>query len=71
VVRYKTICGFDAEEDYVESDQNIIEVDAIKFKDGEFTPREEGCFPEDGFYAWRYWDFEVIGNIYESPELLK
>ncbi len=42
---------------------NII-VNEIKFK--------KGCFGPNGFYNWGdICELDVIGNIYENPELLK
>ena len=42
----------------------------VKFIEGGFEPREYYHYCEDGFYSWRRADFEVIGNIYENPDLL-
>ena len=46
-------------------------IDFIKFKDGEFYPRPISNMCEDGWYSDGLKDFEVIGNIYENPELLE
>jgi uncharacterized phage protein (TIGR01671 family) len=72
IVKYKYTTGFNAEDDYREDIDETDEYKGIvEFKKGEFFPRECGSFPEDGFYAWRIWDIEVIGNVYENPELLQ
>lgn len=70
IVKYKYLSGFSCEdEDYkihgIEQKPKVVE-----FKDGEFYPKETYNYCEDGFYASRYFDFEIIGNIYENPELL-
>jgi uncharacterized phage protein (TIGR01671 family) len=71
IVRYKNISGFPAEDDYKDSAKNVEYIKEVKFIDGKFYPRPDGSFPEDGYYAWRNWDFEIIGNIYENADLLK
>jgi len=74
IVEFNYVRGFDAEESHEEDFDNTRVKrfkKQVKFCSGEFTPREEGYYPDDGFYGYRYWDFEVIGNIYENPELLR
>ena len=75
IVKYKFLSGFDCEDKYglYKDGGKPYEVEkpkVIEFKDGAFT-REYYHKCEDGFYSWREFDFEVIGNIYENPELLK
>lgn len=43
----------------------------VKFEDGEFHPRPYRYECEDYWYSFEVKDFEVIGNIYSNPELLK
>jgi len=66
LVKYKYIDGFDAVEDYKKSEENMEYIKEVKFIDGEFYPRPNGNYPDDGYYSWRNWDFEIIGNIYEK-----
>ena len=49
------------------------EIRQIYFKDGcfRFKPKNEGDCTERGHHLEDDGDFEVIGNIYESPELLE
>lgn len=71
IVKYKEASGFVCEdEDYKEHGREMKPA-VVEFKDGAFSPREYYSYCEDGFYAWRNFDFEIIGNIYENPELLK
>lgn len=79
IVKYKFIYGFEAEESLedgwsekdCDEDKISTGVKEVKFIGGEFLPREQGSYPDDGYYGWRYYDIEVIGNIHENPELLK
>jgi len=71
IVKYKSISGYDYyEDDYKTSEENEEIIDVIKFKDGSFYPIPDFSCPDDPYYAWINWDFEVIGNIYENPGLL-
>ena len=69
IVRYK--CGQQmADED---STPGIIDefTDVIKFKNGAFRPLPEFNYCDDPWYNSKTYDFEVIGNIYENPELIE
>lgn len=67
IVKYKIRRGSD-EEDKVLARMGIAEV---KFENGEFTPRPHLQECEDYWYEYEYYDFEVIGNKWDNPELLK
>ena len=43
----------------------------VKFKDGVFYPRPSKYECEDDWYSWEEFEFIVLGNIFENPELLK
>ena len=75
IVRYKFMSGFDCGwengQDWDKNSDAIEEkIGKVVFRDGEFYPREIARIVEDGYYSYRLFDFEVIGNAYENPELL-
>lgn len=51
-----------------EFDEHISEV---KFENGEFYPRNINNECDDSYYSFRLYDIEIVGNIFENPELLK
>ena len=71
IVEYIQTAGFDAEEDYLTSEENRKYKNKVVFRDGAFYPRPSASLPDDGYYAWRNWGFEIIGNIHDNPELLE
>ena len=76
IVKYKFLSGFECGWDYNfdggdrNSSEIVEKINIVKFVDGEFTPRNTGHIVEDGFYSWRTFDIEVIGNIYENKDLI-
>jgi len=66
IVRYKVATGVDRQEKRFD-----YKIGFVEFRDGAFYPRplEDTC--GDIWYDFYVWDLEVIGNIYENPELLE
>ena len=52
-------------------DRSYLTKDKVVFADGEFTPIPKQYNCEDDYYSYEFRNFEVIGNIYDNPELLK
>ena len=72
IVKYKILEGFDCEGENWRDSKNVKDCPPkeVKFQNGEYFPRETSSIPDDAYYAYRFFDIEVIGNIYETPELL-
>lgn len=73
IVRFKLQTGFACGwEDGTDFDptgaREIIRV--VRYQNGEFVPRDEANIVEDGYYSWKTFDFEIIGNQFENPSLL-
>ena len=64
IVKYKTWTG--SYDGTTEEHQT-----QVQFKDGAYYPRyiDDEC--EDSWYSFKVYDLEVIGNIFETPYLLK
>ena len=72
IVIYETLHGFSCdEEDWRSQGTKVSSPSVVEFEDGEFWPREYAQLVDDGYYSHRWFNFEVIGNIYENPELIE
>lgn len=69
IVVYKY--GYSISDPEDEPEEFYINKKVVKFINGEFTPREDGYYPDDYWYGYKIYDFEVIGNIHQNPELIK
>ncbi len=71
IVRYKVLTGFGCEEEDYQNDSSAKEkIGEVRYSNGQFWPRDSYDSCEDGYYSFRYFGFEIIGNIYENPDLL-
>lgn len=66
IIKYQTVSGFDAHDTYEE-------IEEVRFIDGAFVPlylstRDLHTYDDELLIVEK---IEVIGNIYENPELLK
>ena len=73
IVTYSAYYRFDDDEDL----KNLAEPAykeqrkaVVTFENGKFSPSPTRCDCDDFWYSWAFDDFEVIGNIYDNPELL-
>ena len=78
IVKYKTVCRFTDDEDLKEfgnkhPDKTWNHIEVVKWvkKSSRFAPAPQRNDCEDYYYSTGTYDFEVVGNIYDNPELLK
>lgn len=71
IVTYKNLLGYDEYDSKPTARDEETITDVVTFKNGAFLPRPQYLYCEDVYYAEKMCDFEVIGNIYDTPELLK
>jgi uncharacterized phage protein (TIGR01671 family) len=64
IVKYKTWTG--SHDGITEEHQT-----QVQFKDGAYYPRYINDECEDSWYSFKVYDLEVVGNVFENPELLK
>lgn len=66
IVKYKIWYGCDDNREIFR-----FAIAEVKFEEGEFYPRPRFFECDDDWYSYRNYDLEIIGNIYQTPELLK
>jgi|SRR6187551_2445373 len=71
IVTYRYLSGFACEDDDYKEQGVLMKPAVVEFNNGKYFPIEQYDYCDDGFYASRWFDFEVIGNIYQNPELIK
>ena len=70
IVKYKEACKFGDNDEMEEAEEQYLCTNIVEFKNGRFFPLPQRCDCEDYFFSYGSYDFEVIGNIYDNPELL-
>ena len=69
IVKYKY--GEIVDEDDLKPERIYNRTEAVEFDSGEFYPRPYYNYCGDAWYSTIHYDFEVIGNVHEHPELLE
>ena len=70
IVKYKEACKFGDNDEMEEAEEQYLCTNIVEFKNGRFFTLPQRCDCEDYFFSYGSYDFEVIGNIYDNPELL-
>ena len=70
IVKYKEACKFGDNDEMEEAEEQYLCTNIVEFKNGRFFPLPQRCDCEDYFFSYGSYDFEVIGNIHDNPELL-
>ena len=70
IVKYDIAYGIQYKNDDCCEKLNTF-IETVKFENGEFFPIPKFSECEDYYYSYEYRNFEVIGNIYDNPELLE
>jgi uncharacterized phage protein (TIGR01671 family) len=70
IVKYNKYTRFVTEEPIESGECQLSGKGIIRFKDGEFYPRPVRYDIDDYWYSWGMSNFEIIGNIYDNPEIV-
>ena len=71
IVKYKEACKFGDNDEMEESEEQYLCTNIVEFKNGRFFPLPQRCDCEDYFFSYGSYDFEVVGNVHDNPELLR
>ena len=71
IVKYKDACKFGDNDKMEEAEEQYLCTNIVEFKNGRFFPLPQRCDCEDYFFSYGSYDFEVVGNVHDNPELLR
>ena len=71
IVKYKEACKFGDNDEMEEAEEQYLCTNIVEFKNGRFLPLPKRCDCEDYFFSYGSYDFEVVGNVHDNPELLR
>ena len=71
IVKYKDACKFGDNDEMEEAEEQYLCTNIVEFKNGRFFPLPQRCDCEDYFFSYGSYDFEVVGNVHDNPELLR
>lgn len=71
IVKYKDACKFSDNDEMEEAEEQYLCTNVVKFKNGRFFPLPQRYDCEDYFFSYGSYDFEVVGNVHDNPELLR
>ena len=71
IVKYKEACKFGDNDEMEEAEEQYLCTNIVEFENGRFFPLPQRCDCEDYFFSYGSYDFEVVGNVHDNPELLR
>ena len=71
IVKYKDACKFGDDDEMEEAEEQYLCTNVVEFENGRFFPLPKRYDCEDYFFSYGSYDFEVIGNVHDNPELLR
>ena len=71
IVKYKDACKFGDDDEMEEAEEQYLCTNVVEFENGRFFPLPKRYDCEDYFFSYGSYDFEVVGNVHDNPELLR